>query len=331
MAGEQPRQLARSDAQLRRQVFNAGMLRIERALIHDQPQRPVDCRAGAFPRRTERRGFRPATKTGPEARQFGCGGGWKVADVCGSGLGRAHGPAIDFRRADRGEEPPVISRVACDARPVTLGKLQRHGTMKSSSLRCFGRDRPDDDVRIRRARSGREFYGGAPHAQFNREKTMTGRAASKTYGTVAADRQRELSGLEFVQGLAEGTLPLNTIARTLGYDVTEAESGRVVVTAEPNDSHLNPAGTVHGGLAATMLDSCMGLAIQSTLDKGIGSTTLEFKISFIRPITPATGPIRAEGIVINRGRRIGIAEGRVTDSKGRLLVHGTTTCLIFES
>jgi uncharacterized protein (TIGR00369 family) len=160
---------------------------------------------------------------------------------------------------------------------------------------------------------------------------MTGRAATKTYGTVAADRQRELSGLEFVQGLVEGTLPLNTIARTLGYDVTEAESGRVVVTAEPNDSHLNPAGTVHGGLAATMLDSCMGLAIQSTLDKGIGSTTLEFKISFVRPITPATGPIRAEGIVINRGRRIGIAEGRVTDSKGRLLVHGTTTCLVFES
>jgi uncharacterized protein (TIGR00369 family) len=160
---------------------------------------------------------------------------------------------------------------------------------------------------------------------------MTGRAATKTYGTVAADRQRELSGLEFVQGLAEGTLPLNTIARTLGYDVTEAESGRVVVTAEPNDSHLNPAGTVHGGLAATMLDSCMGLAIQSTLDKGIGSTTLEFKISFVRPITPETGPIRAEGTVINRGRRIGIAEGRVTDSKGRLLVHGTTTCLIFES
>jgi uncharacterized protein (TIGR00369 family) len=160
---------------------------------------------------------------------------------------------------------------------------------------------------------------------------MTGRAAARTYGTVAADRQRELSGLEFVQGLVEGALPLNTIARTLGYDVTEAESGRVVVTAEPNDSHLNPAGTVHGGLAATMLDSCMGLAIQSTLDKGIGSTTLEFKISFVRPITPETGPIRAEGNVINRGRRIGIAEGRVTDSKGRLLVHGTTTCLIFES
>jgi uncharacterized protein (TIGR00369 family) len=78
-----------------------------------------------------------------------------------------------------------------------------------------------------------------------------------------------------------------------------------------------------------MLDSCMGLAIQSTLEKDIGSTTLEFKISFVRPITPETGQIKAVGTVISCGRRIGIAEGRVTDGKGRLLVHGTTTCLIF--
>jgi len=160
---------------------------------------------------------------------------------------------------------------------------------------------------------------------------MPCRVVTRTYGTVSADRQREMTGLEFVKGLADGTLPLNTIARTLGYEIAKAESGRVVVTAEPRDIHLNPAGTVHGGLAATMLDSCMGLAIQSTLEKGIGSTTLEFKISFIRPITPETGPIKAEGTVISRGRRIGTAEGRVTDGEGRLLVHGTTTCLIFES
>jgi uncharacterized protein (TIGR00369 family) len=117
----------------------------------------------------------------------------------------------------------------------------------------------------------------------------------------------------------------------LGYDVTEAASGRVVVTAQPSDAHLNPAGTVHGGLAATLLDTCMGLAIQSTLEEGVGQTTLEFKISLVRPITPDTGPIRAEGIVISRGRRVGTAEGRVTDATGRLLAHGTTTCLIFPS
>jgi uncharacterized protein (TIGR00369 family) len=154
---------------------------------------------------------------------------------------------------------------------------------------------------------------------------------NKTYGTVSAERQKAMTGLEFVQGLANGTLPLNTIARTLGYDIVEAEDGRVVITAEPRDIHLNPAGTVHGGLAATLLDSCMGLAVRSSLPKGVDSTTLEFKISFARPITPETGTIRAEGRVINRGRRVGTAEGRVTDRNGRLLVHGTTTCLIFES
>ena len=73
----------------------------------------------------------------------------------------------------------------------------------------------------------------------------------------------------------------------------------------------------------------MGLAVQSTLEKGFGSTTLEFKISLLRPITPETGMIRAEGTVLTRGRRVGIAEGRITDSEGRLLAHGTTTCLIF--
>ena len=155
--------------------------------------------------------------------------------------------------------------------------------------------------------------------------------ASKTYGTVSTDRVKKLTGLEFVQGLVDGTLPLNTIARTLGYDVTEAANGRVVITAEPRDIHLNPAGTVHGGFAATLLDSCISLAVQSTLEKGVGQTTLEFKISLLRPITTETGPIRAEGVVMSRGRRVGTAEGRLTDGKGRLLAHGRTTCLIFQS
>ena len=151
----------------------------------------------------------------------------------------------------------------------------------------------------------------------------------KTYGTVSAERQKEMSGLEFVRGLVDGSLPLNTIARTLGYDIVEAEKGRVVLTVVPNDTHLNPAGGVHGGLSATLLDSAMGLAILTTLDKGIGSTTLEFKISLVRPITPETGVIRAEGTVLSSGRRVGTADGRITDDKGRLLSHGTTTCLIF--
>lgn len=152
---------------------------------------------------------------------------------------------------------------------------------------------------------------------------------NRTYGTVDVEQLKAMSGLEFVQGLANGTLPLNTIAATLGYDIVEAESGRVVITAVPSQAHLNPWGTVHGGFSATLLDSCMGLAIQSMLEKGFGSTSLEFKITLVRAITPDTGLITAEGKVLNCGRRVGTAEGRLTDSKGRLLAHGTTTCLVF--
>jgi len=158
---------------------------------------------------------------------------------------------------------------------------------------------------------------------------MLDRTPTRTYGTVSAEQRKAMSGLEYVQGLADGSLPLNTIAETLGYEVTSAASGRVTVAMEPNGKHLNPAGTVHGGIAATLLDSAMGLAIQTTLEPGAGQTTLEFKISLTRPITPETGLIVAEGVVLSRGRRVGTAEGRLTDRDGRLLAHGTTTCLIF--
>ena len=159
---------------------------------------------------------------------------------------------------------------------------------------------------------------------------MTHGARGKQYGVVSVDQQRAMSGLEFVQGLVSGALPLNSMAETLGYDIVEVSVGRVTIIAVPTAKHLNPAGGVHAGLAATLLDSCMGLAVHSTLEKGCDQTTLEFKISLVRPITPETGSIRAEGRVISRGRRIGTAEGRVTDPEGRVLAHGTTTCLILE-
>jgi uncharacterized protein (TIGR00369 family) len=151
----------------------------------------------------------------------------------------------------------------------------------------------------------------------------------KSYGIVSLTEQHEMTGLEFVRGLVAGSLPLNTMAKTLGYDIVEAEEGRVVVAAMSNPAHLNPNGTIHGGVAATLLDSCMGLAVRTTLPKGVGSTTLEFKISFLRPITAESGLLRAEGRVLTVGRRIGTAEGRLTGPDGRLLVHGTTTCLNF--
>jgi uncharacterized protein (TIGR00369 family) len=155
-------------------------------------------------------------------------------------------------------------------------------------------------------------------------------SSAKRFGLIDDGQQRAMSGLEFVQGLVDGTVPLNTMAQTLGYDVVEVSKGRAVVTAEPHAGHLNPSGTVHGGLAATLLDSCMGLAVRSMLDKGFAQTTLEFKISLLRPITPHTGLVKAEGKIMTCGRRVGTAEGKLTDKDGRVLAHGTTTCLIFE-
>src|ERR1700732_5067742 len=139
-----------------------------------------------------------------------------------------------------------------------------------------------------------------------------------------------MSGVELVRGLVEGTLPLNTMAKTLGYDIIEVSKGCVVAAAEPHPGQLNPAGTVHGGLAATLLDSCMGLAVHSMLAKGFAQTTLEFKISLVRPITAQTGLVTAEGTVVRCGRRVGTAEGTLTDTDGRVLARGSTTCLIFE-
>ena len=159
---------------------------------------------------------------------------------------------------------------------------------------------------------------------------MTELSTRKRFGVIDDDQQRAMSGLEYVQGLVDGTLPLNSMAQTLGYDVVEVSKGRVVAAAEPHAGHLNPAGTIHGGFAATLLDTCMGLAIRSMLDKGFAQTTLEFKISLVRPITPQTGRVQAQGKVITCGRRVGTAEATLTDKDGCVLAHGTTTCLIFE-
>ena len=127
------------------------------------------------------------------------------------------------------------------------------------------------------------------------ENTMPSGIVRKSYGTVPGDRQREMTGLEFVHGLVDGTLPLNTIARTLGYDITKVESGRVEITAEPNGTHLNPAGTVHGGFSATLLDSCMGLAVLSTLEKVSAKppSNLRFHSSGPSPPRPAQLPQKA--------------------------------------
>jgi uncharacterized protein (TIGR00369 family) len=138
------------------------------------------------------------------------------------------------------------------------------------------------------------------------------------------------SGLEFLRGLIDGRHPVPPIADLMGFSLTEVNFGRAVFESTPQLRHYNPIGSVHGGYAATLLDSCMGCAVHTTLPVGAGYTTLEFKVTLIRGITTETGPVTAEGKVLNSGRRAASAEGRLTDGKGRLLAHATTTCLVFD-
>jgi uncharacterized protein (TIGR00369 family) len=150
------------------------------------------------------------------------------------------------------------------------------------------------------------------------------------YGVTPIDVMASMAGLDFVRGLFEGKLPAPPIMQTVEPFDSTAEPGVVVFHSVPGFRHYNPIGSVHGGYAATLLDSAMGLAVHSMLPPGTGYTTLEFKISFIRGMTKDTGIVRSEGRTLNVGRRTATAEARITDATGRLLAHATTTCLVFE-
>jgi len=160
---------------------------------------------------------------------------------------------------------------------------------------------------------------------------MSGNAgATIEYGVTPLEVMASMSGLDFVRAMFAGKLPPPPIMQTIEPFDQIAENGMVTFSSIPAFRHYNPIGSVHGGYAATLLDSAMGLAVHTTLPVGTGYTTLEFKISFIRGMTKDSGVVRSEGKVLNAGRRAATAEGRITDAKGRLLAHATTTCLVFE-
>ena len=144
----------------------------------------------------------------------------------------------------------------------------------------------------------------------------------------AAKLLLSLSGLDALRGLIAGRFPPPSITTTLGFTLAEVEAGKAVFIGEPSDRILNPLGIVHGGFALTLIDSCCGCAAHTTLSAGVGYTTVETKVNFVRAITPATGPIRAEGRVVARGRTIITTEGTLTDSNGKLLAHGTSTLMV---
>jgi uncharacterized protein (TIGR00369 family) len=138
-----------------------------------------------------------------------------------------------------------------------------------------------------------------------------------------------LSGLEYLQKIVSGELPPPPIGALMNFRISELSEGHAVFTVEPAEYHYNPIGVVHGGVAATLLDSAMGCAVHSMLPAGVSYTTLEIKVNYIRPMTVETGLVRCEANIIHVGGRTATAEARIVDEKGKVYAHGTTTCIIF--
>ena len=151
-----------------------------------------------------------------------------------------------------------------------------------------------------------------------------------TPGTSGPEVIGRYDGMGFLQAMLNGELPYPPIMETLNFGLISCEIGRVVFQGTPQFAHYNPIGSVHGGWFCTILDSALGCAVQSTLPRGKGYTTLELKVNMIRALTEKTGPVRAEGRIIHSGGQTAIAEATLLDSNGKLYAAATTTCLIFD-
>ena len=138
----------------------------------------------------------------------------------------------------------------------------------------------------------------------------------------------QLSGMEMMRRIMAGAVPPPPIMLLMNGRPTKISEGAVIFEAEPAEYHYNPIGMVHGGFAATMLDTVMGCAIHTTLPAGVGYTTLEIKINYIRPLTDALGKVFCHGTAVHVGNRVATAEGKIVDAEGKLYATGTTTCLM---
>jgi uncharacterized protein (TIGR00369 family) len=148
-------------------------------------------------------------------------------------------------------------------------------------------------------------------------------------GVVTPEVLTTFDGLTFLRAMIAGDMPQPPICETLGFRLVEADEGRAVFEGVPEFRHYNPIGTVHAGFTMTLLDSALGCAVFSTMAKGETWTTLELKTNMVRPLTKDTGPVRAEGRIIHRGRNVATSEGNLRDRAGKLYAHATTTCMVF--
>ena len=152
----------------------------------------------------------------------------------------------------------------------------------------------------------------------------------RIFGVVPREVLTAEPGLAFLRGMIEGRHPAPPFARSTGIWLTEADEGRAVFAGLPSEGFFNPIGTIHGGWTAAILDSAMACAIHTTLQTGQGYTTVEMKLNFVRPILPDLGELTCEGTVVHRGGTLATSEGKLFDDKGRLLAHGTETCMILD-
>jgi uncharacterized protein (TIGR00369 family) len=148
---------------------------------------------------------------------------------------------------------------------------------------------------------------------------------------VGAALARGLSGLEYLRAIADERIPGAPIAALLGMSVVSVEPGQVAFSLDVGEHLYNPIGSVHGGVFCTLLDSAMGCAVHSSLDRGQAYTTLELKVNIVKALTLSTPSVVATGRVVSAGRRVATASGQITGPDGTLYAHATTTCLVFES
>jgi|SRR5215813_10440937 len=145
------------------------------------------------------------------------------------------------------------------------------------------------------------------------------------------EARRSLSGLDYMRKLMTGELPRSGLVELMNLNLVEVSEGHAVFTVHPDERHYNGLGIAHGGLAATLLDTATGCAINSMMPAGKIFATLEMKVNYVRPITRESGEVRCEGKVIHVGGKFATAEGRITDESGKLYAHGTATCALYRS
>ena len=228
--------------------------------------------------------------------------------------------AIDLAVAPLSDPPEVaVAAPRSDEQPR---RIRSAGRAKAAEMAARGATAVTDEPSPAPAESPQSAGASATVAPF-----FVASAAQ----LVGVDEIKEMTGLDFIAGVASGRFPSPPICQTLNFKMIEAAAGRVVFEGEPLFEHYNPLGAVHGGWFGALLDSCMACAVQTRLPRGYGYTTLEYRVNIVRPLHETSELVHAVGEALHVGKRTGAAEGKLIGvESGKLYAFGTTTCLVME-